>query len=50
MELGELMMSENLLPELKRNPEIEILSEPQEIEFDNEGNLVSAFAAEAVAH
>jgi len=50
MELGELMMSENLLPELKQNPEIEILSEPQEIEFDNEGNLVSAFAAEAVAH
>jgi hypothetical protein len=44
------MMSENLLPELKRHPEIEILSEPQEIEFDSEGNLVSEFAAEAVAH
>jgi hypothetical protein len=50
MELGELMMSENLLPELKRNPEIEILSDPQEIEFDSEGNLISVFAAEPVAH
>jgi hypothetical protein len=50
MELGELLMSENLLPELRRNPEIEILSDPQEIEFDSEGNLISVFAAEAVAH
>ncbi len=50
MELGELMMSENLLPELRRNPEIEILSDPQEIEFDSEGNLISLFAAEPVAH
>ena len=50
MELGELMMSENLLPELRRDPRIEILGEPQEIEFDSEGNLISAFAAEPVAH
>ncbi len=50
LELGEMMVSENLLPELRSNPQIEIVGEPQELSFDNEGNLVSLFAAEAVAH
>jgi hypothetical protein len=50
LELGEMLVSENLLPELRRSPQIEIVGEPQELPFDREGNLVSAFAAEAVAH
>ncbi len=50
MELGDLAVSENLLPELKQNPQVEILSEPRELEFDGDGNLVSPFVAETVAH
>jgi hypothetical protein len=50
LELGELMVSENLLPELRRNPQIEIVGEPQDLPFDSDGNLISLFAAEAVAH
>jgi Lactate racemase N-terminal domain len=50
LELGEMMVSENLLPELRGNPEIEIIGEPQDLPFDSDGNLISLFAAEAVAH
>lgn len=50
MELGELMVSENLLPELEQNPEIEIIGEPRAFEFDAEGNLLQMLSAEAVAH
>jgi hypothetical protein len=50
LELGELLVSENLLPELRRNPRIEIIGEPQDLPFDSEGNLISLFAAEAIAH
>ena len=49
MELGEMMVSENLLPELRRNPDIEILGEPQELLLDDAGNLISVFEAAAVA-
>ena len=49
MDISEMMVSENLLDELKQNPEIEILGEPREIEYDSEGNLVGAGTAEAVA-
>ncbi len=41
MELSLLGFSENLLPELKRNPNLEILGEPRDIEFEEDGNLVS---------
>ena len=50
MELDDLAVSENLLPELKQNSQIEILSEPRELEFDGDGNLVRPFVAETVAH
>jgi hypothetical protein len=39
LELGVLELSENLLPEIERNPAIEILDGPREIEFDAGGNL-----------
>ena len=50
MDLHELMVSENLLDEVRRNPEIEILGEPIEIDYDADGNLVGALQAEAVTH
>ncbi len=48
MDIAECLVSENLLPELERNPEIEIISGPQEIDFDSAGNLIPVF--ETVAH
>jgi hypothetical protein len=39
MELGLFAASENLLPELKQNPDLEIVGEPRELEFTQEGNL-----------
>jgi hypothetical protein len=48
MDIAECLVSENLLPEIEQNPEIEIISGPQEIDFDSAGNLIPSF--EAVAH
>ncbi len=45
LKLGDLMVSENLLTELRRNPDIEILGDAEEPPFDDDGNLVSAFDA-----
>jgi hypothetical protein len=50
MELGEMLASENLIDELEKNHHIEFLTEPQEIEFDDAGNLVAMLAGEALAH
>ena len=47
MRLGDLMVSENLLPELRGNPEIEIVGDARPLPFDDGGNLVSPFAAAA---
>ncbi len=46
MELGVLGLSENLLPEIRSNPQLEVLGEPRELEFDEKGNLVSPLAPE----
>ena len=43
MDIGECLVSENLLDEVKQNPEIEVVGEPQAIEFDDAGNLKAAF-------
>ena len=48
MRLDDLMVSENLLPELRRNPAIEICGETRDLPFDDEGNLVGVFAAAAM--
>ena len=50
MDLAECLVSENLLPELEDKPEIEILGEPREFEFDADGALVPAFEEVAAAH
>jgi hypothetical protein len=44
MELGLFAVSENLLPEFRQNPALEILVSAQELPFDAEGNLVSPLA------
>lgn len=45
MELGTLALSENLRPRIEQNPQLEILGEPRELEFDESGNLVDVFAS-----
>lgn len=35
------MISESLLPEARANPELEILGEPEEIRFDEQGALLT---------
>ena len=44
MELTEMLVSENLLAELRGNPELEVLSGTQEFEFDAENQLSGSFA------
>jgi len=39
LQVFEIEISESLLEEAKSNPEIEILSEPYELDFDEYGNL-----------
>ncbi len=41
MELGSIVFSENLWPELRENPALEKVGEPRPLEFDQDGNLVS---------
>ena len=43
MDIGECLVSENLLDEVTKNTEIEVIGEPQEIEFDDAGNLRPVF-------
>jgi hypothetical protein len=39
LELGTIALSENLLPQIRKNPLLEILGDPQEFAFDHAGNL-----------
>ncbi len=39
LSLGTLGLSENLLPEIRKNPMLQVVSEPFELEFDAEGDL-----------
>ena len=39
LELGLLAMSENLLPEIRKNPDLEVVGDPFEIRFDADGNM-----------
>ena len=45
LELGHLLVSENLLPELDANPSIRVLGPSAEIPFDSSGNIISAFGS-----
>jgi hypothetical protein len=53
MELTPLMLSENLLPEIQKNPLLEIVGPARDIEFDADGNLMPMLEFEsdmAAAH
>src|SRR5256885_1229866 len=39
MELATIALTENLLPQIQSNPLLEIVGPPQELEFDQAGNL-----------
>jgi hypothetical protein len=41
MELSRLAFSENLLAEIRKNPDLEIVGPPRELPFDSQGNLLS---------
>jgi hypothetical protein len=41
MELGLMAFSENLWPELSKNPALEKVGEPSALEFDQDGNLIT---------
>ena len=45
LELGHLLVSENLRTELESNPAIRVLGPAVELPFDSSGNLVSAFGS-----
>jgi hypothetical protein len=49
LEIRTLALSENLLDQIRRNPLLEILGEPQEMEFDPSGNLVGVPSGDLVA-
>ena len=48
LELSPLALSENLRPQIERNPMLEIISPAAEIEFDSGGNLVHVAASDAL--
>jgi len=50
LDLGTLRMSENLLAEIKSNPRLEVIGEPEELEFDLQGNLQGLLQAATVGH
>lgn len=41
LHLHELFISESLLPEIRSLPHVEVISEPEEMTFDEQGNLTS---------
>ena len=40
LELGTILVSEAMLPEVERNPEIEVVSGPLTVRFDTAGNII----------
>ncbi len=51
MELSSIVLTENLLPEIKKNPRLEIVGPARDLEFDAQGNLEDVLAAAvALAH
>ena len=49
LEIGEIEISESLLPEAQQNPRLELLSPPAPLEFDADGNLVVQVTRTTVA-
>jgi hypothetical protein len=47
LELTVLALSENLLPQIRQSPELEVIGGPHELPFDGEGNLTDPLSAQA---
>ncbi len=43
LELNRIELTENLLPQIKNNSELEVIGQPHEMKFDDQGNLVNPF-------
>lgn len=43
LELTPIVLSENLMPEIEKNPLLEVIAGPRPIQFDEAGNLVDMF-------
>ncbi|MDN4595122.1 lactate racemase domain-containing protein [Polycladomyces subterraneus] len=43
LHLGEIRISETLLPEAERHPDVEVLSQPEPMSFDREGNFTDGW-------
>lgn len=50
LQLGHMLVSENLLPELASNSAVRTLGPAMELPFDASGNLISAFESAMAAH
>ncbi|MBI3680495.1 MAG: hypothetical protein HY235_08870 [Acidobacteria bacterium] len=50
LELSPVLLSENLLPEIRKNPILEVVGTAQDIEFDAHGNLISMLEPAVLAH
>jgi hypothetical protein len=48
MMLSDLVLTENLLPEIRKNPALEVIGDPIPFEFDKAGNLPELLSSEAV--
>jgi hypothetical protein len=50
MELSPILLSENLLPEIRNNPILEVVGDGRDIEFDGDGNLEPVLEAQHEVH
>jgi hypothetical protein len=50
LEIGTLRLTENLHPQIAANPNLEIIGEAEELDFDGNGNLAGLLEATAVGH
>lgn len=50
LELGIMRLTENLRSEIEKNPNLEIVGDAEDIEFDQDGNLAGLLDRVAVAH
>ena len=50
MDIGELMVSEGVIDEVSTDSQIEIISDPMDLEFDSEDNLINLMTIDSPTH
>jgi hypothetical protein len=50
MDIGELMISEGLIDEVSTNSQIEVISDPIDLKFDSEDNLINLMTMDSPTH